>query len=162
MMDIKDKFVDFISHLSDEEIDEQLNNIFQWAQMYQSLLENEKKVRDSRDSEDIYDSGDVSDDIITPQPYMSSGIDYYYIQAFQEKLRHTAEKDIQESLDKLKRINLDELNDEERELLEYEIDACELYLHDIRKDAEENQLCTKCGCILPLNAKFCIKCGAKV
>ncbi len=73
-----------------------------------------------------------------------------------------SENDIQSSLDRLKGIEVSHLTDEEKELLKFEIDACELYLHDIRHDAEENQLCPQCGNLLPLNARFCTKCGTKI
>lgn len=38
-----------------------------------------------------------------------------------------SENDIQSSLDRLKGIEVSHLTDEEKELLKFEIDACELY-----------------------------------
>lgn len=168
MQKIKDKLSEFVAHLSDEEIEEQLENIFQWAQVYQNLLEREQKTRkskvhlESNGSDSLFDKYDSYDEIITTQPDSSTGIDYYYIQALQEKLQKMSEDEIQEGLNKLKRINMGDLNDEEREMLEYEIEACELYLHDIRHDAEENKICPMCGNILPQYARFCAKCGSKI
>ena len=62
----------------------------------------------------------------------------------------------------LRGLNITPLSDEERELLEYEIDACELYLHDTRYDAEENQICPQCGNILPVRTRFAPNVGQKL
>ncbi len=56
MQDIKDKLAEFVSQLTDEEIEEQLENIFQWAQIYQNMLEKEQKTRSHME----YSSGFVS------------------------------------------------------------------------------------------------------
>lgn len=165
---MKDKLENFVTHLSDDEIAEQLENIFQWAQYYQNFLEREQKTRkskvymESNESDELFGNDDTYEEILTTQPNSSTGIDYYYIQTLQEKLRNMSEDEIQEGLDNLNRIDLDDLNDEERERLKYEIDACELYLHDIRHDADDNQMCSMCGNILSQNARFCTKCGAKI
>lgn len=166
MKKVEDKLLNYISQLTDEEIAEQLQNIFQWAQKYQQMLEAEQKARthkkysDATDSETSYLADDNEETDTQSDPGFS--IDYYYVQAIQEKLRRMSEDEIQASLDDLKKLNTTSFSDEERELLAYEIDACELYLHDIRQDVEENRICPQCGNILPQNARFCTKCGTKI
>ena len=131
MQDIKDKLAEFVSQLTDEEIEEQLENIFQWAQIYQNMLEKEQKTRSHME----YSSGFVTAEPDVLEDYQETGsrtgmkpdVDYYYAQAIQEKLSRMSENDIQSSLDRLKGIEVSHLTDEEKELLKFEIDACELY-----------------------------------
>ena len=166
----------FVSSLTDQEIDCQLKDIFEWARVYKELLENEQahrrrngnyhsenqsvivfdKTEVINDSDDVLEfSQDECDDAIT--------VDYELAQMIQRKVSTFSVEKTKEQLDKMKQIPTHSLTPEDFAQLQYEIETCELHLFELTgKPAEGGCVCPSCGTELELNAKFCGKCGVAI
>jgi len=166
----------FVSSLTDQEIECQLKDIFDWARVYKELLETEQTYRRRNgnsqieshssnifDDTDMFDdtddaceiSQDVDEDIVT--------VDYELAQMIQQKVATFSAEKTREQLEKLKQIPTYSLSPEDVAQLQYEIETCELHLFELTGETDEGGcICPSCGAELETNAKFCGKCGKAI
>lgn len=169
---MKSKIKEFIISLSDLEIEEQLENIFEWAKIYKDLLEEEKQRRQqysTRDSsieqsynfncdyEENAEEFDVDEDF-----EVSETMDYNLAQMINAKISLLSAEKTEERLSKLQIVPLDDLSDEEKAQLSYEIEVCELHLFELVGMDRDEFVSPSCGIALEEGARFCGKCGYKI
>ena len=169
-MKLEDKMREFAETLTDREISEQLSDIFEWAKIYKTILEEEQRERkevrayrfrpEENESEDEYyeepeDEPDLPgyDDVI---------MDYYEIEAVHRALDAMSEEEIVSNLTRLRGLSRDGFSEEEIARLEFDIDACESHLMKLRGQSDTGVVCPSCGSVLPAGAVFCTKCGTKL
>jgi len=171
------KLEHFVASLSDQEIDRQLGDIFEWAKTYKELLEKEKAYRregqlrsksalaiNYGDSADIYtDVGEDFDCEFSANGAEEASIDFEFAQMIQQKVSAFSAEKTKEQLEKLKQIPPYTVDPQDLAQLQYEIEACELHLFELTGETSEgNIICLSCGEEIEPNAKFCRKCGAAV
>lgn len=168
----------FVSSLTDQEIDCQLTDIFEWARVYKELLETEQAYRqnnrryvdaspsrtivetdceyeDNEDSYELVEPTEVSSDEIT--------VDYEFAQMIQQKVSMFSVQKTKEQLERLKQIPTHTLSPEDFSQLQYEIETCELHLYELTGETPDgNNICPSCGTELEAHAKFCSKCGTAI
>lgn len=161
----------FVSSLTDQEIDCQLKDIFEWARVYKELLETEQAYRRKNKeynlaaSTDLYgeDDGDSYDVEPIENVEKELGIDYELAQMIQQKVSSFSAEKTREQLEKLKQISTHSLCPADLAQLQYEIETCELHLFELTGEALGGGLiCPSCGSELEANARFCGKCGASI
>lgn len=161
----------FVASLSDQEIDCQLGDIFEWAKTYKELLEKEKAYRrkgqlrnNSGDSAGIYT--DIQEDYdyeSNANGAEEAAIDFELAQMIQQKVSAFSAEKTKEQLEKLKQIPPCTVDPQDLAQLQYEIEACELHLFELTGETSEgNIICLSCGEEIEPNAKFCGRCGAAV
>ncbi len=174
---MKKKFKAFVSQLSDDEINEQLENIFEWAKLYKDLLEEEKRKRrnspigsvyigklgfdDYEPDFDEFEDEENVEEYVEEYVELSQTIDFNLAQVIHQKVSLLSEDETKERLAKLKSVYTGNLSNEEKAQLLYEIEECELHLFDFTED-NENIVCSRCGNVIDENAKFCGVCGNKI
>lgn len=164
--------MNFVFQLSDVEIEEQIENIFEWAKIYKDLLEEEKQrrqqcsVRNSSveqaynfncDYEENTEEVDINADF-----ELSETIDYNLAQMINTKISLLSADETENRLIKLCAISLDDLSDAEKAQLLYEIEACELHLYELVGPDSDEFICPSCGIVLEEGARFCGKCGYRI
>ncbi len=176
-----EKMKQFVASLTDEEIDSQIKDIFEWAKKYKELLESEKAYRSGQKN--------GNDNIITPSTYSKdvcfednneANYDYNNVeyeekgienptvnfelaQIIQNKVATFSVEKTKEQLEKLKNIPTNNLNSIDLAQLKYEIEVCEIHLFELTgKTLDGESVCMTCGAELEGNAKFCPKCGSAV
>lgn len=183
---MKNKLKHFISNLTDDEIDEQLKDIFGWAKIYQKLLEDERYNRfntsvlfnTSESMSPNYDNSyNENDKLLYNQEYIEfenqiengtetdtdTILDYYLVEAIQEKVSCFSVEETQEKIIELKNLNTNSFSKKELAQLNFEIDCLELHYFELAGTTNEGKMkCPNCECELEENAKFCGKCGAKI
>lgn len=168
----------FVASLTDQEIDCQLKDIFEWARVYKDLLENEQAYRRSNraftSSNSSISSANVDSDYEEPEEdyeYNSSvesnieevSVDFELAQMIQQKVSTFSAEKTREQLDKLKQIPTHTFTPEDLAQLQYEIETCELHLFELTGEtADGNNVCPSCGIELEAHAKFCGKCGTAI
>lgn len=174
---MKEKLERFVASLSDQEIDRQLGDIFEWAKTYKELLEKEKAYR--RKSQLSNNSGmainygdfagiytDVEEDYdceSNANGAEEASIDFELAQMIQQKVSAFSAEKTKEQLVKLKQIPPYTVDPQDLAQLQYEIEACELHLFELTGETSEgNIICLSCGEEIEPNAKFCGKCGVAV
>ena len=169
---MKKKLMNFVLQLSDVEIEEQLENIFEWAKIYKDLLEKEKQRRQqysTRDSsveqsynfncdyEENAEEFDVDEDF-----EVSETIDYNLAQMINAKISLLSAEETESRLSKLQTVPLADLSGIEKAQLLYEIEACELHLYELVGPDSDEFICPSCGIVLEEGARFCGKCGYRI
>lgn len=168
----------FVASLTDQEIDCQLKDIFEWARVYKDLLETEQSYRRSNQT---FTSGNfsissvnVDNDYEEPEEnYEYDGavkinldeisVDFELAQMIQQKVSSFSVEKTREQLEKLKRIPTHTLTPEDLAQLQYEIETCELHLFELTGEtADGSNVCPSCGTELEAHAKFCGKCGTAI
>ncbi|MGN0462385.1 MAG: hypothetical protein ACI4HZ_08070 [Ruminococcus sp.] len=176
------KMKGFISSLTDQEIADQLKDIFDWAKVYKELLEEEQEHRhnnrnsnfnisltSSEESESTYEDTDDYYDF-DPEEFDSEdfdsvqlAVDFKLAQFIQQKVAGFSAEETKEQLDKLNQISTDNFSPLEIAQLQYEIEVCELHLFELTgKTPDGVSICPYCKGELESNAKFCGKCGASI
>lgn len=160
----------FVSSLTDQEIECQLKDIFDWARVYKELLETEQAYRRKNKEYNLTSSpimyNDEDDgDSYDAEPIESGDeeltIDYELAQMIQQKVSSFSVEKTKEQLERLKQIPTYSLPPEDIAQLQYEIETCELHLFELTGEAPGGGLvCPSCGSELEANARFCGKCGA--
>ena len=180
------KLKQFISDMTDDEIDEQLKDIFGWAKIYQKLLEDERYYRFNTSavfntSESAYpnynDSFNGDDRLLNNQEYIEfeteteteaetdtdTILDYYLIETIQEKVSCFSAEETKEKIKELNNLKTNGFSKKELAQLYFEIDCLELHYFELVGTVSEGKMiCPNCGCEPELNAKFCGKCGVKI
>lgn len=164
----------FVASLTDQEINAQINDIFDWARVYKELLETEQAHRRSnnninqrssptRYNEPITNYGECDDGFnyeIIDEELTGMSVDYDLIQVINRKISGLSVEKTREQLDRLKQIPTYNLSPSEMSQLQYEIEVCELHLLELIGETEDDScFCSCCGSELESNAKFCGKCG---
>lgn len=174
---MKKKLESYVSTLSDDEINQQLNDVLEWAKIYKELLEKERAYR--RESQLRNNSGvainygdpagiytDVEEDYdceSNANGAEEASIDFELAQMIQQKVSAFSVEKTREQLEKLKQISPYTLDPRDLAQLQYEIETCELHLFElIGESPDGNRMCPSCGEEIEPNAKFCGKCGAEV
>ena len=168
----------FVSSLTDQEIDCQLKDIFEWARVYKELLETEQTYRRSNqrcvrtspsrsivDTDCGYEENEDTYEFVEPTEVSSDEItvDYGLAQMIQQKVSMFSVQKTKELLEKLKQIPTHTLLPEDFAQLQYEIETCELHLFELTGEtAVGNNICPSCGTELEAHAKFCGKCGTAI
>lgn len=160
----------FVSSLTDQEIDCQLKDIFDWARAYKELLETEKLHRVSNCSHNdsiIYyaepEENDKEDESYEFENVEEETVDFALAQMIREKVSSFSEEKTRQQLGKLRQIPTFNLSGEELATLQFEIESCELHLFEITSsESGDKMICPYCGVDLELNAKFCGKCGKQI
>lgn len=176
----------FISNLTNDEIDEQLKDIFGWAKIYQKLLENERYNRFNTSvsfntsesmSPNYNNSYNEDNKLLNNQEYIElenqfeigaetdtdTILDYYLVEAIQEKVSCFSVEETKEKIKELNNLNTNGFSKKELAQLNFEIDCLELHYFELAGTTSEGKMiCPNCECELELNAKFCGKCGAKI
>ena len=168
----------FVSSLTDQEIDCQLKDIFEWARIYKELLETEQAYRrnnqlhsntspsksivgtnyEYEEDEDTYEDIEPTEEGIE-----EITVDYELAQMIQQKVSSFSAQKTREQLEKLKQIPIHTLTPEDLAQLQYEIETCELHLYELTGEtADGNNVCPSCGTELEAHAKFCGKCGTAI
>ena len=172
-MFLKEKLKNFVAQLSDDEIDEQIENILEWAKIYKDLLQDEKQRRQRHLSshfpvEQTYkiDCAREYEETVEELGFdadfdLSETIDYNLAQIIQQKTARLSIEETEKRLDKLKSISDTDLSDIEKTQLLYEIETCELHLYELTGVSEDVD-CPSCGANLEDGAKFCSNCGLKL
>lgn len=162
----------FVSSLTDQEIECQLKDIFDWARVYKELLETEQAYRrknreyNPTSSPSAYDDEDDGDSY-DAEPIESGDeeltIDYELAQMIQQKVSSFSVEKTKEQLERLKQIPTYSLSPKDIAQLQYEIETCELHLFELTGETPGGGLvCPSCGSELEANARFCGKCGASI
>lgn len=168
----------FVSSLTDQKIDCQLKDIFEWARIYKELLETEQAYRRNNQ---LHSNTSPSRSIVgTNYEYEEDEDTYEYIepteegieeitvdcelaQMIQQKVSSFSAQKTREQLEKLKQIPIHTLSPEDLAQLQYEIETCELHLYELTGEtADGNNVCPSCGTELEAHAKFCGKCGTAI
>lgn len=175
---MKQKMERFVASLTDQEIDCQLKDFFEWASVYKELLETEQSSR--RNNQGFAHGGSpisfVNIDSVYEEPeenyeYESRvednveelSIDFDLAQMIQQKVSTFSEEKTREQLEKLKQIPTHALTPRDLAQLQYEIEACELHLFELTGETPDgSRVCPSCGTELEANAKFCGKCGTAI
>lgn len=168
----------FVSSLTDQEIDCQLKDIFEWARIYKELLETEQAYRrnnqlhsNTSPSRSIvgtnyeYEEDEDTYEYIEPteEGIEEITVDYELAQMIQQKVSSFSAQKTREQLEKLKQIPMHTLLPEDLAQLQYEIETCELHLYELTGEtADGNNVCPSCGTELEAHAKFCGKCGTAI
>lgn len=168
----------FVSSLTDQEIDCQLKDIFEWARIYKELLETEQAYRrnnqlhsntfTSRSSVGTnYGHEEVEDAYKYIEPTEEGiekiTVDYELAQMIQQKVSSFSAQKTKEQLEKLRQIPMHTLTPEDLAQLQFEIETCELHLFELTGEtADGNNVCPSCGTELEAHAKFCDKCGTAI
>lgn len=168
----------FVSSLTDQEIDCQLKDIFEWARIYKELLETEQAYRRSNQLHSNtftsktsvgtnceYEEGEDTYEYIEPTEEVIEEItvDYELAQMIQQKVSSFSVQKTREQLEKLKQIPVHTLTLEDLARLQFEIETCELHLFELTGEtADGNNVCPSCGTELEAHAKFCGKCGTAI
>lgn len=165
----------FVSSLTDQEIDCQLKDIFEWARAYKELLETEQTYRQNNQRYTNNSFGSVAEtdceyeDNEVPYGFIESTedssdeitVDCELAQMIQQKVSTFSVQKTKEQLEKLKQIPTNTLLPEDLAHLQYEIEMCEIHLFELTGEtADGSAVCPACGAELEANAKFCGKCGA--
>ena len=128
----------FVSSLTDQEIDCQLKDIFEWARVYKELLETEQTYRGNNqhysntspsrsivgtnyeyeENEDTYEYIEPTEDSVE-----ETAVDYEIAQMIQQKVSSFSAQKTREQLEKLKQIPMHTLSPEDLAQLQY----CLLY-----------------------------------
>ena len=171
------KLEHFVASLSDQEIDRQLGDIFEWAKTYKELLEKEKAYRrksqlsnNSGLAINYGDSAGIYTDIEQDYDCESNAndaeevsIDFELARMIRQKVSAFSAEKTKEQLEKLKQIPPYTVDPQDLAQLQYEIETCELHLFELTGETSEgNIICLSCGEEIEPNAKFCGKCGAAV
>lgn len=167
------KFEAFISTLSDNEIDEQLSDIFGWAKEYQDLLEKERcKRRDKRFSTASDGSVPSENDLLLNDIEMSNeyaftdaetSVDFYVTEQIQSRISGLSADETKERLTKLQTLAQGYLSAQEKAEIQFEIDTCEIHYFDLTGCTIDGaNICPNCGDELEDGAAFCGKCGTKL
>ena len=168
----------FVSSLTDQEIDCQLKDIFEWARIYKELLETEQAYRrnnqlhsNTSPSRSIvgtnyeYEEDEDTYEYIEPteEGMEEITVDYELAQMIQQKVSSFSAQKTREQLEKLKQIPTHTLTPEDLAQLQYEIETCELHLYELTGEtADGNNVGPSCGTELEAHAKFCGKCGTAI
>lgn len=168
----------FVSSLTDQEIDCQLKDIFEWARVYKELLETEQAHRqsgqhfnnitspiDTTDTTDYnFEEAEDCDYVeFSTNDFEEKSVDFELAQMIQRKVSTFSEEKTREQLEKLKQIPTHTLSLEDLAQLRYEIETCELHLFELTGGPTDgNNVCPSCGAELEVNAKFCGRCGAAI
>ena len=166
----------FVSSLTDQEIDCQLKDIFEWARAYKELLETEQTYRrNNQRYSNISSSRSIvgtdceyeedEEQYIEPTEDNDEEIivDYELAQMIQQKVSTFSAQKTRAQLEKLKLIPTHTLSSEDLIQLQYEIETCELHLYELTGEtADGNNVCLSCGTELEAHAKFCSKCGTAI
>lgn len=168
----------FVSSLTDQEIDCQLKDIFEWARIYKELLETEQAYRrnnqlhsntfTSRSSVGTnYGHEEVEDAYkyieATEEGIEKITVDYELAQMIQQKVSSFSAQKTREQLEKLRQIPMHTLTPEDLAQLQFEIETCELHFFELTcETADRNNVCPSCGTELEAHAKFCDKCGTAI
>lgn len=176
------KMKGFISSLTDQEIADQLKDIFDWAKVYKELLEEEQEYRHNNrnsnfnipltsyeESESTFEDTDDYYDF-DPEEFDSEdfdsvqlAVDFKLAQFIQQKVAGFSAEETKEQLDKLNQISTDDFSPLEIAQLQYEIEVCELHLFELTGKTQDGvSICPYCKGELEPNAKFCGKCGASI
>ena len=172
------KMEHFVASLTDQEIDCQLKDIFEWARVYKELLETEQSYRrrnltfmnngspiSSMNINNVYEEpeqayeydGSIENDAT------ETSIDFELAQMIRQKVSTFSVEKTREQLEKLKQISTHTLSENDFAQLQYEIEMCELHLFELTgTTADGNKVCPSCGTELEAHAKFCSKCGAAI
>lgn len=177
------KMKGFISSLTDQEIADQLKDIFDWAKVYKELLEEEQEYRHNNrnssltsykepqfayeDTDNYYDfeSEEFDSEEFDSGEFDSEelAVDFEIAQFIQQKVAGFSAEETKEQLDKLNQISTDDFSPLEIAQLQYEIEVCELHLFELTgKTPDGVYICQYCKAELEPNAKFCGKCGASI
>ncbi|MCD7784757.1 MAG: zinc ribbon domain-containing protein [Oscillospiraceae bacterium] len=171
----------YIESLTDEEIMDQLADMFEWMNTYKGLLIEEMRKRrgvtpqsqwsyqpspvqsyySSDDEDDEDDSYEEDDGVLEIDSDDEDGIeiDFQVAQSVHQKVAGMSEYETKENLEKLRHISKSGLTPEEIALLHYEIEQCELHLYELEGRFDEKELCPNCGNEVEPGAKFCRECG---
>lgn len=166
------KLKQFISDMTDDEIDEQLKDIFGWAKIYQKLLEDERYYRLILHDNDSFNEDDR---LLNNQEYIEfeneaetetdtdTILDYYLVETIQEKVSCFSAEETKEKIKELNNLKTNGFSKKKLAQLYFEIDCLELhYFELVGTTSEGKMICPNCGCELELNEKFCGKCGTKI
>lgn len=162
----------FIASLTDQEIDCQLKDIFEWAKIYKELLENEKAYRRNNQCfsntassidtvENDYECDEIEDDYEDIDSMVSNieelTIDYELAQMIQQKVSAFSEQKTREQLEKLKQLPTYTLSPENLVQLKYEIETCELHLFELTGEiADESNAGPSCETELEVHENFAV------
>lgn len=168
----------FVASLTDQEIDCQLKDIFEWARVYKELLETEQACRQNNqrytnasssrsiiETDYEYEEDDELCEYIEPMEDNAEEItvDYELAQMIQQKVSTFSAQKTRDQLEKLNQIPTHALSPEDLAQLQYEIETCELHLYELTGEtADGNNICPSCGTELEAHAKFCGKCGTAI
>lgn len=161
-----DKLRQFVASLSDDEIESQLDEIFEWAKVYKELLEEELDRRQSSEDYGCFSfvPSETKDDEFEPvfdSTSESTAVDYELAEKSRQAVSCYSEQETRVQLDRLKQISSQNLSPKEAALLQYQIELCELRIFELTGKAADN-LCPACGQELEIGARFCGKCGAAI
>lgn len=166
---MKRKLERFVASLTDQEIDNQLEDIFEFAKVYKTLLEKEKADRQMRkilpDSKDIQNDYHEYEEHEEVYEYEDDepDIDYELAQAVLEKVSALSCDETRDRLERLRNISSDALSSEELAILQYDMEVCELHLLELTgKTADGTKICPVCSSELDTDARFCGNCGSAV
>lgn len=173
----------FVASLTDDEIDAQLKDIFDWARVYKELLEAEKMTRYKTNKylQDDFETLDglrietenlqeeISNDeaviefedpdVVTKE----MSIDFGLAQRIQQEVSMLSIDVTKEQLIKLKKLSSNLFSPQELAQLRFEIYAREAHLFELAgESADDVEICLSCGAELKANARFCHKCGTAV
>ena len=167
-----EKTVCYIKTLSDEEIEEQLEDFLLWAREYEQALKKELKERhmnaaftttNSKSQTNIFDG--IHDLLIVKKDTSADeSIDYEIATMICKKVSSFDKEKTIERLRELKEKSRGNITSNELRILNFEIRECEQHLHNISVEEiilQEN-LCSACGNKLDRGSAFCGKCGYPV
>ena len=165
----------YISSLSDEEIEEQLSDIFDWVKEYQSALKAEQLDRIVRKREMTYSnfssatsnssiSCEFENGLNADYSPTDETLDYLTATAIQNKVIEFSLEKTQESLERLKGISEFTLSFKEKAQLRFEIETCELHLSELihKGSLSDSQTCPICGNRITEDDAFCAVCGSRL
>lgn len=172
------KMEHFVASLTDQEIDCQLKDIFEWVRVYKDLLETEQSYRRSNrtftSGNSSTSSLNVDNDYEAPEEdYEYDGaveinfdeisVDFELAQMIQQKVSTFSVEKTREQIEKLKQIPTHTLTPKDLAQRQYVIETCELHLFELTGETTDgSNVCPSCGTELEAHAKFCGKCGTAI
>jgi len=178
----------FISKLSTKELEDQLSDILTFTQWYQQMITNELEMRKSPSREgstvnatsfasivDEYQNDgltndiDFDDDITDDSTIIAhcSSIDFFVATRIQQSIEGYNEEELYNRINDLNNALYGKMSDEERVVLQYEIEQCKEQLDSLKIATEDllkarNKKCYGCGSNIGLDSIFCPECGVKI
>ncbi len=158
----------YIQTLSDEEINFQIDNLFEFMEEYKKLLLEEQAVRRHDDSKNCKEQSIIQDTHAatelqpedTQEIYAEAALDFYVINAIQRKVARFTEDELLDNMKELDEIlsNCPAMPGSTFEEYRVAREACDVrYFEDYKC---EPIMCRDCGSYLLPNQKYCGKCGS--
>lgn len=160
----------YVSSLTTEEIEAQLNDIFSWAKEYQSVLTQELLKRNSKssmvlDGRSNYGLIEAESDS-EQEDFVKGGIslDYRIVSTLQEQTNALSLEDAISVVERLKKVSTRGFSELEVARLSLQLDMCEARICELRGTGLKTSdpfNCLVCGSTLAPDDVFCGKCGHK-